>query len=439
MEQEEEYKGNILVIDDLPENLRLLVNILRERGYKVRANPNPKLAIKGIHNSIPDLILLDIMMPDINGYQVCEQLKADERTKDIPVIFLSALNEVLDKVKAFAIGGIDYITKPFQEEEVLVRVKTHLENSFLQKKIAAQNAELTETVQKLQKTQAQLIHTEKMSSLGKMVAGVAHEINNPVNFIYGNINYVSDYVRDLQELIQAYQQSCPNYTEEVQEVAERIDLDFLTEDLEKTLESMHTGADRIRQIVLSLRNFSRLGQSEMNAVDIHEGIESSLMLLQHKLREEEVEEEVKKGKRAAIEVIKKYGELPKVTCYAAQLNQVFMNIITNAIDAFDEIRYKVEKSKGVITISTGVGEDENIVIQIADNGPGMSESVKRKIFDPFFTTKPVGSGTGLGLSISYYIIVELHQGQIDCASKPGEGTAFTISIPMQPPANGESN
>ena len=262
-----------------------------------------------------------------------------------------------------------------------------------------------------------------------MIAGVAHEINNPVNFIYGNINFVGDYMQELLKLIELYQQSCPNLTEEVQARTESSDLEFLKADLQKMLLSMHTGVDRIRQIVLGLRNFSRLGESEMKAVDIHEGIESTLMILQHRLREEE--------NRGGIEVIENYGVLPKVTCYAAQLNQVFMNIISNAIDALDEIRYNEKESKAAIAISPGIGEDENIVIRIADNGPGMTSEVMQKIFDPFFTTKPVGSGTGLGLSISYSIIVELHQGQLNCTSKPREGTEFTISIPMQPPSNEE--
>jgi signal transduction histidine kinase len=258
-----------------------------------------------------------------------------------------------------------------------------------------------------------------------MVAGVAHEINNPVNFIHGNLSYASKYTQDLLDLLLVYQEKYPNPCPEIQNLVEEIDIEFIAEDLPKMLASMKAGTERIRQIVLSLRNFSRHDESDMKRVDIHEGIDSTLMILQHRL----------KGQpgTAEINIIKEYGELPKVQCYAGQLNQVFMNILSNAIDALEENYQKKnsESSSPTIAISTQLAkETSRVVIKIKDNGPGMSGEVKNKAFDPFFTTKPVGKGTGLGLSLSYKIVVEKHRGILRCLSEPGQGTELILEIPI---------
>lgn len=290
------------------------------------------------------------------------------------------------------------------------------------------NVELEETLHELRQTQTQLIQTEKMSSLGQMVAGVAHEINNPVNFIYGNIQYTDRYTQDLLNLVELYQRHYPNPVVEIQAQEAAIDLAFLQEDLPQTLASMKVGADRIRQIVLSLRNFSRLDQAEMKPVDIHEGIDSTLPILQHRLKAD--------GATAGIRIVKRYGALPTVECYSGQLNQVFMNILTNAMDALQERDSRrslaeMQQYPSVITISTAITSTQQISICIADNGLGITESVKTKLFDPFFTTKPVGKGTGLGLAISYQIVVEKHKGTLHCHSQPGQGTEFWIKIPAR--------
>jgi len=283
-----------------------------------------------------------------------------------------------------------------------------------------QNEELKQALYKLKQTQSQLIHAEEMSSLGQLVAGVAHEINNPVNFIHGNLNYVNDYIQDLLSFIQLYQQHYPNPTAEIAEQAEEIDLAFLEEDLPKLLTSMQVGTERIREIVLNLRNFSRLDEAELKVVDIHEGIDSTLLILQHRLN--------LASDSPNIEILKNYGDLPKIECYAGHLNQVFMNILTNGIDALLEAK---DKDKKQIWIRTEARDSDWVVVAIADNGPGMSQEVQQHIFDPFFTTKPVGKGTGLGLSISYQIVVEKHGGQLKCISAPGEGAQFLIKIPVQ--------
>ncbi|MBD3563323.1 GAF domain-containing sensor histidine kinase, partial [Planktothrix sp. FACHB-1355] len=289
------------------------------------------------------------------------------------------------------------------------------------------NQQLQQTLQELQQTQTQLIQNEKMSSLGQLVAGVAHEINNPVNFIYGNLNHARQYLEDLLHLIEVYDKYS-NKSPEIEAEIEASDFEFVRTDFSKIIDSMQVGADRIRQIVLSLRNFSRLDEADMKSVDIHSGIDSSLLILQHRLKE--------KAGNPPIEVIKKYGQLPKVECYPGQLNQVFMNILTNAIDALYDREYTDKnsvhpKQSPYIRICTDVLDNGWVLIEIADNGPGMREEIRQKLFDPFFTTKPVGSGTGLGLSISYQIVVEKHGGKLKCSSVPGKGAEFVIEIPVK--------
>ncbi|MGG6263707.1 ATP-binding protein [Leptolyngbya sp. AN03gr2] len=281
--------------------------------------------------------------------------------------------------------------------------------------------QLESALEELNKTQIQQVQAEKMASLGQMIAGIAHEINNPVNFIHGNLQYVDEYTQQLLNIIAAYQSHYPHAPQELQQELEQAELDFLAADLSRVLQSMQVGSDRIRDLVLALRNFSRLDEDGAKAVDLHEGIDNTLMLLQHRLKAT--------PDRPAIEVIKNYGQLPAIECYPAPLNQVFMNLLSNAIEAIDEMQQKSAIKPGQIRISTDINNQAQVKIVIADNGSGISESVKQKIFDPFFTTKPVGKGTGLGLSISYQIITERHCGTLDCLSVEREGTQFVIQIP----------
>lgn len=288
----------------------------------------------------------------------------------------------------------------------------------------AQTEKLQQALHELQLAQTKLIQSEKMSSLGQLMAGVAHEINNPVNFICGNLKYVADYAKDLLHLLQEYEKLIPQMPSELEVELEAIDLEFMREDLPKLLDSMKVGSDRIVEIVKSLKNFSRHDEAEMKTVNIHDGIDGTLMILRHRLKPT--------PRDSGIEIIKDYADIPLIECYPGQLNQVFMNILANAIDALDESTVK-DKFLTIpqITIRTEALDDQWVVIRIADNGPGIQPEIMGRIYDPFFTTKEVGKGTGLGMAISHQIVVERHRGILKCRSQPGQGTEFWIQIPMQ--------
>jgi len=354
-----------------------------------------------------------------------------------PILRLNRASE------AMASGNLDQTveTSRIQELNILSNSFNHmagqLHESFtalekskeeLEDRVEERTTELKNALRELQRTQSQVIQSEKMSSLGQLVAGVAHEINNPVNFIHGNLAHVQEYTQDLLALVQLYQQYNSNPAPEIQIAVEDMDLEFLQSDLPKMLSSMKVGTNRIRQIVLSLRNFSRTDEAEFKSVDIHEGIDSTLMILQHRLKA--------KPEQPEIEVIKDYGNLPLIECYAGQLNQVFMNILVNAIDALEESNalrtyQEIKDNPSQIRIRTSVVNSTWLEVAIADNGVGISQEFQQRIFDPFFTTKPVGKGTGMGMSISYQIVTVKHGGKLECFSTPGKGTEFIIQVPLQ--------
>jgi len=295
--------------------------------------------------------------------------------------------------------------------------------------------QLEQTLRELKQTQLQLVQSEKMSSLGQLVAGIAHEINNPITFISGNIEHTNQYAQDLLELVQLYGQHYPQPASEIESLIEDIDIDFLRKDFPKLLSSMKFGVTRLEALVGSFKNFSRLDEAERKCMDIEQGMENTLLILQHRLKLED----------SNIQVVKDYGKLPPVECYPGQLNQVFMNLLNNAIDALNSGDEQADKNKGsastelsfpdhaptpTIWIRTELSERNSVLIHIADNGSGIPEQIKQQIFDPFFTTKPVGEGTGLGLSISYQIVVEKHGGNLHCFSAPGCGTEFVVEIPL---------
>lgn len=469
------YQGNILVVDDTPANLRLLVGILTEKGYKVRPVPNGELALSAAKGIPPDLILLDIMMPGIDGYQVCTQLKADETTKDIPVIFISAISDVVDKVKGFAVGGVDYITKPFHIEEVLARVETHLSICYLQKSLKTKNDELSQALQQLKNTQNHLIQSEKMVALGQLIAGVAHELNTPLGAIRSSIGNITDFLnKNLVQLPQFFQTLSPQrqadfFTllqtsldnrqtnslsskekrqlkralqqqiadlgipnpdsvastfvslgigEDIQSFLPLLkdpDLETILKtayqlfSVQKSAQTIATATDRAAKVVFALKSYARYDYSgEKVEAKIIDGIETVLTLYHNQLKQ-------------GVEVIRNYGELPAIECYPDELNQVWINLIHNSLQAMD--------NQGTLTINTRQNE-ENILVSITDTGTGIPPEIIQKIFEPFFTTKPTGEGSGLGLDIIRRII-EKHQGKIEVESIPGK-TTFTVSLPIKP-------
>ncbi|MEM8637852.1 MAG: PAS domain S-box protein [Cyanobacteria bacterium P01_G01_bin.54] len=405
------------------------LNYIDRQGRILRANPHCCELLGYSEAELLELTMQDLTHPEdlAQDRHLQHQILTGQRTNYIleKRCLRKDGNPLWVRVHRTAVrdrhGRTRYLIGVIQDISLAKTTESELRN---------QAVTLKHTVQELRLTQDQLVQTEQLSSLGQLVAGVAHEINNPVNFIYGNLSHASDYVHDLMGLVQLYQKHHPCPHEDITAEQEAIDLEFLVEDLPQIFTSMQIGADRIKEIVASLRHFSRRDEATMKSVDLREGIESTLMILHNRLKP--------RAESPGIKLIKKYeAELPKVTCYAGQLNQVFMNLLGNAIDALEErdrdrTYAEIEAAPSTITITTSLAEQQ-VTISVHDNGPGIPAQIQTQLFEPFFTTKPVGKGTGLGLAISYQIIVEKHQGQLLCDSSPEAGTTFKVIIPLQQP------
>ncbi|MDZ7950424.1 sensor histidine kinase [Nostoc sp. DedQUE09] len=412
--------GFILIVDDNPTNLSVLCEALNSEGFRFRVAVDGESAIAQAERNQPELILLDVQMPGIDGFETCRRLKANPVTQNIPIIFTTALADTESKTKGFSLGAVDYIPKPFAQEEVIARVRVHLQLKQLTESLEQQVSDRTKD---LQKAQVQLVQQEKLSTLGELIAGIGHEINNPINFISSNIPPLQEYITAVTELLLLYEQEYPNPTAKITNTIKSLDLNFVLEDMGKILNSLHIGSERIQNLSNSLRNFSRSDSDAKIAADLHQGLDSTLMILQHRLKAN--------GDRPGIEVIKNYGDLPQVNCYLGQMNQVFMNILANAVDALDEAIMLGKMSNLIpqIKIATEIDSEQLVIIRIADNGVGIPERLKKRLFEPLFTTKTVGKGTGLGLSIAYQIVVEKHKGVLEVNSQPAMGTEFIIKIP----------
>jgi signal transduction histidine kinase len=419
MNEETAKPGNIVIVDDQPNNLRVLSGILQQAGYKVRPALDGEVALLSIKSSLPDLILLDIRMPGMDGYEVCRRLKSDEQTRKIPVVFISALHDVEDKLAAFQAGGVDYVSKPFQMEEVLARVSTHMALYQAHQEIAIREESLRRNLneleaahQQLKEMGSQLLQSEKLASIGLLAAGVAHEINNPIGFVHSNLNTLRDYVSSLLNLLDVYglieTGASAENRQRLDEPKRQVDLAFLRHDMLELIAESIDGTERIRRIIQDLRDFSHTGESEWCEVNVNNALDSTLNVAWNEIK-------------SKADVIKDYGDVPVVECLVSQINQVLLNVLINAAQALSE--------KGRITLRTRQ-EGEWVSIAVSDTGCGIAAEHREKIFDPFFTTKPFGKGIGLGLSTAYGIVAQ-HGGRIEVDSELGKGSTITVCLPIR--------
>ena len=392
--------SRILIVDDQTANLQVLSALLEFAGYANITCLNDSRNLLKVYAEVePDLVLLDLHMPHVDGLAALDQLAGVIPKDDyLPILILTGDNTSEAKEKALSHGAHDFLSKPLNRTEVKLRVRNLLETRHLHLELKAQNASLGRTNQKLRETQAHLIHSEKMAGLGQLVAGIAHEINNPMAFVINNIFIVQE---TLAKLSSAETELAPDVAVKVNKMQTRVS-------------DAQLGATRVKELVTKLRTFSRLDEGTIKTINIHESIESVLLFLRHKME-------------GRIEVDRRYGETEMLTCLAGELNQVLMNIVANAIDAIDS--NETSGGAGRITITT-TQQNGHFIIRVGDTGKGIPDEIRNRIFEPFFTTKPVGQGTGLGLAVSYGIM-QAHQGSMEFSTKAGEGTEFTLKIPTE--------
>lgn len=416
---EQAHFGTIMVVDDKPSNLKLLGSILRDKGYMVRIFPRGDLALKSAISDPPDLILLDVTMPGMDGYEVCRLLKENVHTKDLPVVFISALSETRDKIKAFQAGGVDFITKPFQVEEVHARVEIHLTLKRIKAALEEKNRILEKAFDELKTAQQVLLQSEKMAALGVLVAGIAHEINNPVNFIKSSTVGLEKDIKDLERLLHTHEQcekTCNDSTctFKLLQMKKDIDYDVLVQEIPELVSNILEGVRRTEEIVNSLRSYSRLDSAGSQIINIHDMINSSLSILKTRYKDK-------------VQIVREFQIIPSVSGLPGKLMQVFINIIGNALDALENMDNN-ERQIIIKTSSCSQNGSSWARIDIEDNGPGIPDALLSRIFDPFFTTKEVGKGTGLGLSITIGIVKE-HQGTIKVENRENGGATFSLLLP----------
>ncbi len=417
MNTEDGYKPDILIVDDNTTNIEVLAAALID-DYEIHFATSGAEGISLALATQPDLILLDIMMPEMDGFEACRQIRSQPPISNVPVIFISALEDTADKVAAFRAGGNDYVTKPFQPEEVLARVATHTALYRARRELEAREdslrsnlVALEEAHRQMKEMGSQLLQSEKLASIGQLAAGVAHEINNPIGFVNSNLNSLKDYVETLLQLLDEYSalesDAAAEKRQHIETLKHKADLNFLRQDIGELIDESIEGTARVRRIVQDLRDFSHPGDAEWRKTDLRQALESTLNVARNEIKYK-------------ADIIRDYVELPPVECLASQINQVLLNLLVNAAQAI--------QGKGHITLRTRC-EDGWVSIAVADTGCGIPEQHLEKIFDPFFTTKPVGKGTGLGLSMSYGIVAK-HGGRIDVESELGKGTTITIMLPV---------